>query len=164
MKELSPHYVSSIQLLSNNAIECLELPDIADEARCGLSGRVIADGSHTKWCWIARGSALEVARLEDGGRQASYKFMWSPSSRSSDAYISCVSEFAREQGDMLLIGLRYTNSSSGMVCLFDPAVSQVVKAVRVPYAVTALDTLSAIGGSKAPLRLFKYVWFVCNYT
>ena len=56
----------------------------------------------------------------------------------------------------LLVGLQNMAGSSGMVCLFDPMLSRVIKAIEFPRAVTTLECLTTSGGANAPQHSIRY--------
>ena len=70
--------------------------------------------------------------------------------------ISCVEELPSANGLYLVVGLRSTGaSSSGMVCLFDPILSRVIKAIEVPRAVTSVECVTTGGGPDAPRHAIR---------
>lgn len=90
-----------------------------------------------------------------GQRLSAWRFGWSASKRISFS-ISCVEEFPSPDGLYLLVGLQNTTGSSGMVCLFDPMLSRVIKAIEFPMAVTTIECLTMSGGANVPHHSIRY--------
>lgn len=149
---LAPNCTSSLKSYSNSTLECLERPEVAEDSTTLISGSVFANG---KLAWLARGSALEVVDAKTGQRTAAWRFGWSAGQKRA-VTISCVAAFPMDHTDRLVVGLQdLSGSLPGMVCLFDPHVSRVIKAVVMPYPVTSLETVLTRGGADAPPSLLR---------
>ena len=149
----SPNSITSLNY-SSVTIECLERPDLLDDKESYISGSVLRGG---KLAWLVRGATLEVINTGTGSRQASYRFGWSPSHQRS-VCISSVSELHVEDGIKLLVGLKdLSGGGGGTVCIFDPFVSRVIKAVEVPYPVTVVEGVTGSGGAQAVAHAFRFV-------
>lgn len=147
LMEIASSWTSSVKLYSNPTIECLERFESADEVSSRIAGKSSRSG---KWSWLVRGSALEVVDTTSGQRLSAWRFGWS-STKKLPYTISCVEEFPFSDGLYLVVGLKSTTASSaGMVCLFDPVLSRVIKAIEVPLAVTNVESLVTSGGANAP--------------
>lgn len=152
LRDIDSNWTSSVKLYSSPTIECLERLDTTDETTSRISGRCSRSG---KWSWLVRGSALEVVDPSSGQRLSAWRFGWS-STRTLSYSISCIEEFTSSNGLYLVVGLRSTtSSSSGMVCLFDPILSRVIKAIQIPRAVTAVESVTTSGGANAPTHSIR---------
>lgn len=149
----SPNSITSLNY-SSVTIECLERPDVLDDTESYISGQVLRGG---KLAWLVRGATLEVINTVTGLRHASYRFGWSPHQQRS-VCISSVSELHIEDGTKLLIGLKdLCGGGGGIVCIFDPFVSRVIKAIEVPYPVTVVECVTSSGGAQASPHAFRFV-------
>ena len=148
-RECAPNATSSVISYSSASLECLERSDGVDDSATRISGGIFNAGKLT---WLARGASLEVVTTKNGSRQAAWRFGWSPKSQRA-VCITSVAEFPMEDGVKLVVGLRYlSNRNAGMICLFDPYISRVVKAIEVPFAVTVVHTVRTSGGATASSR------------
>lgn len=149
----SPNTITSLNY-SSVTIECLERPDVLDDTESYISGSVLRGGN---LAWLVRGATLEVINTSTGSRQASYRFGWSPNQQRS-VRISSVSELHVEDGTKLLVGLKdLSGGGGGIVCIFDPLVSRVIKAIDVPYPVTVVEGVTGSGGAQASPHAFRFV-------
>lgn len=149
---LAPNYTSTLQSYSDSTIECLERSDVADDSTALITGSTFANG---KLAWLARGSALEVVDTKTGQRSAAWRFGWSLKQKHSVTITSVVA-FPMGQTHRLVVGLKdLSGSLPGMVCLFDPSVSRVIKAVVIPYPVTSLESVATGGGADAAPSLLR---------
>ncbi|XP_078375377.1 protein ELYS-like isoform X3 [Oculina patagonica] len=147
----SPNTITSLNY-SSVTIECLERPDVLDDTESYISGSVLRGGN---LAWLVRGATLEVINTSTGSRQASYRFGWSPNQQRS-VRISSVSELHVEDGTKLLVGLKdLSGGGGGIVCIFDPLVSRVIKAIDVPYPVTVVEGVTGSGGAQASPHAFS---------
>lgn len=141
----SPNSITSLNY-SSVTIECLERPDVLDDTESYISGRVLRGG---KLAWLVRGATLEVINTVTGLRHASYRFGWSPHQQRS-VCISSVSELHIEDGTKLVVGLKdLSGGGGGIVCIFDPFLSRVIKAIEIPYPVTVVECVTCSGGAQA---------------
>lgn len=148
----SPNSLTSLNY-SSVTIECLERPDVLDDTESFISGSVLRDG---KLAWLVRGATLEVINTSTGSRQASYRFGWTPNQQRS-VRISSVSELYIEDGTKLLVGLKdLSGGGGGIVCIFDPFLSRVIKAIEVPYPVTVVEGVTGSGGASASPHAFRF--------
>ncbi|CAB3993861.1 ELYS-like, partial [Paramuricea clavata] len=146
LREIEPTKTSSLKLYSSSTIECLERLEGSDEVSTRIFGKSSRCG---KYSWLVRGSALEVINPTSGQRLSAWRFGWSSSKKLSFS-INCVEELPTPDSLYLLVGLQNMAGSSGMVCLFDPVLSRVIKAIEFPRAVTTLECLTTSGGANAP--------------
>ena len=151
-RECSPNSTSSLISYTRATIECLERSD--DAAIC-ISGGVFNAGKLT---WLARGAALEVVNTKNGFRKAAWRFGRTLKSQRA-VCITSVAECPMEDGaKKLVVGLKdMSGRNTGMVCLFDPYVSRVVKAIEIPYPVTVVQAVSSAGGVGAHRHSFRWV-------
>lgn len=154
-RECSPDSTSPLISYCNATIECLERPTAAEDADSRISGQVFYGG---KLSWLARGSSLEVVSTDTGFRRAAWRFGWNMNTNSSrPVCITSVTEFLMENEVKLVVGLKDSSGSlPGMICLFDPFVSRVIKAVEIPYPVTTVETITSSGGAGAPAHCLRY--------
>ena len=94
-----------------------------------------------------------------GQRLSAWRFGWSTNKKLSFS-INCVEEFPTSDGLYLLVGLKNMIGSTGMVCLFDPVLSRVVKSVEFPKAVTTIECLTTAGGANAPQHSIRYIYCI----
>ncbi|CAH3037704.1 unnamed protein product [Porites lobata] len=142
----SPNSVMPLRSYSSVTLECLERPEVADDTESYISGGVLRGG---KLAWLARGASLEVINTTTGSRQASWRFGCGIQQQRS-VCISSVQELYMEDGPKLLVGLKGLSSGSGgVVCIFDPFVSRVIKAIEIPYPVTVVEGVTGSGGAQA---------------
>ncbi|KAJ7394682.1 Protein ELYS [Desmophyllum pertusum] len=147
----SPNSITSLNY-SSVTIECLERPDVLDDTESYISGGVLRGG---KLAWLVRGATLEVVNTITGSRQASFRFGWRPHQQRS-VCISSVSELHFEDGPKLLVGLKdVSGGGGGIVCIFDPFVSRVIKAIEFPYPVTVVEGVTGSGGGRALPHAFS---------
>ncbi|PFX23473.1 Protein ELYS [Stylophora pistillata] len=126
--------------------EGLERPDFVNDSQSYILGGVLGAG---KLAWLARGATLEVINTLNGERQACCRFGWGPT-RQRFLSISSVSEFHIEDGTKLLVGLKDLSSGgAGVLVIFDPLLSRVIKAIEVPYPVTVVESVTGSGGAQA---------------
>ncbi|RMX53817.1 hypothetical protein pdam_00000467 [Pocillopora damicornis] len=126
--------------------EGLERPDVVNDAQSYILGGVLGAG---KFAWLARGATLEVINTINGERQACCRFGWSPQ-RQRFLSISSVNELHIEDGTKLLVGLKDLSSGgAGVLVIFDPLLSRVIKAIEVPYPVTVVESLRLLFGIAA---------------
>ncbi|XP_032239652.1 protein ELYS isoform X2 [Nematostella vectensis] len=151
----SPNESSPLMPYSSATIENLERPDVADDSSSLISGTVFASG---RFAWLARGSSLEVISTRDGSRKAACRFGSHSGHNNEDMVISSVTECHLEDGIRLAVGLKDLSGRSGspgMVCVFNPWVSRVVRAIEIPYAVTAVECVRPDGGADAQPTLLS---------
>lgn len=149
----SPNSVTSVNY-SSVTIECLERPDVLDDTESYISGGVLRGG---KLAWLVRGASLEVINTVTGLRHASYRFGWSLHQQRS-VCISSVSELHIEDGIKLVVGLKdLSGGGGGIVCIFDPFLSRVIKAIEIPYPVTVLECVTSSGGAQASPHALRFV-------
>ena len=152
-RECTPNSTLPLIPFCNATIECLERPTAAEDSDSRISGKVFHGG---KLSWLARGSSLEVVNTDTGFRRAAWRFGWTTSG-SRPVCITSVTECLMEDSVKLVVGLKDSSSSSpGMICLFDPFLSRVIKAIEIPYPVTVVETITSSGGAGAPPHPLRY--------
>ena len=150
----SANSITPLRCYSSVTIECLERPDLQDDTESFISGNVLRNG---KLAWLVRGASLEVINTSTGSRHASWRF-GSSLKQQRLVCISSVSELRTEDGTKILVGLKdLSGASGGIVCIFDPFVSRVIKAIEVPYAVTVVETVTGSGGANATPHALRFV-------
>lgn len=98
-----------------------------------------------------------------GERLSAWRFGWSTSKKLRFS-VNCVEEFATPDGLYLLVGLQNMSGTSGMVCLFDPILSRVIKAIEFPRAVRAIECVTTSGGGNAPQHSIRSVNCLFSFT
>lgn len=150
----SPNSITPVRSYSSVTIECLERPDVPDDTESYISGSVLRGG---KLAWLVRGATLEVINTATGSRQASWRF-GSSSQQQRSVCISSVNELHTEDGAKLLVGLKdLSGGGGGIVCIFDPFVSRVIKAIEIPYPVTVVEGVTGSGGAHASPHALRFV-------
>ena len=151
----SPNWTSPLMSYSSATIECLERSDALDDTESFISGGVASGG---KLAWLFRGATLEVVNVANGARQASWRFGWRVK-QQRPVCITSVAELHIEDGAKLLVGLKeLSGSSEGIICLFDPRVSRVIKVIETPYPVAAVEGVTGSGGAQALPHAFRLVF------
>ncbi|XP_046849987.1 protein ELYS-like isoform X2 [Xenia sp. Carnegie-2017] len=146
LREIQPTQTSKLKLYSSSTVECLErLEGNGDTARriCGKSSRC------GRYSWLFRGSALEVINPVSGCRLSAWRFGWSVGKKLS-LVISCAIEYPTSNGIYILVGLQNVTVNTGMLCVFDPVLSRVIKAIELPRSITFIEYLTTSGGVNAP--------------
>lgn len=137
--DLRPNSVSDripFQACSQRALEGIEFAN----AHSGLS----EDGVLT---WLYKGAVLEVVNTTTGYRVTSLHV--EHLLKDKQASIVQVCEFPCQGRARLLVGVNGT-SEEGLVLMLDIASSLIVKAVKVPQQVTAIERVLTHGGSGVP--------------
>ncbi|KAJ8410297.1 hypothetical protein AAFF_G00202780 [Aldrovandia affinis] len=94
--------------------------------------------------WLACGPHLEVVQVNTGERFSAYRFS------GVSEHAPCVlaaRDFCWLKRTGLLLGLEEAEGS--ILCLYDLAISRVVKAVVIPGRITAIEPLVSYGGASA---------------
>ncbi|XP_029790730.1 protein ELYS isoform X2 [Suricata suricatta] len=128
----------------------LRLPEVTVQACAedgvtsawGLRGRLAA-GRNALAC-LACGRQLEVVNFLTGARLSAYRFS---GANQQPPIVLAMKEFSWQKRAGLLIGLEEAEGS--VLCLYDLAVSRVVKAVVLPGRVTAVEPVVNHGGASA---------------
>ncbi|XP_013391825.1 protein ELYS-like [Lingula anatina] len=153
MKDIPANYTSALVPFAAPSLDCLENGrNSANEdpsQSCILSG-VMKSG---RLAWIARGDALEVVNIATGARKAAWKFGALLQEERSPT-ITCVAEYSFANAPKLLIGLE-TGVHAGMLCMFDVKTSKVVKAVDFMHKVTAVEPVTNVLATEAPLQVLS---------
>ena len=136
MKELRPNHTSELVPFSRDSQENLERVNCHSTAEQLLSfGKICGRG---KWAYIARGPSLELVNVNDGLRRAAWNF----DMHFKDARITCICECTVQRTTRLLVGLQHEGPGvQGALCIFDTALSRVIKSVYVPEVVTSIEVV-----------------------
>ncbi|XP_019614124.1 PREDICTED: protein ELYS-like [Branchiostoma belcheri] len=140
----SPSSTSTLVQYSPATIECLESGATRGDQGTPIFGAVCTGG---QWAWLARGASLEVVNTQTGTRQGAWCF--GKTQKDPMVSISCVQEYEYQKSVKLVVGLQ-TGSGRGMVCLLDPNISKVIKAVDIPHKVTSVEPITNAGGIRTP--------------
>ncbi|XP_013406117.1 protein ELYS-like [Lingula anatina] len=153
MKDIPANFTSALVPFAAASLDCLENGrSSANEdpsQSCILSG-VMKSG---RLAWIARGDALEVINIATGARKAAWKF-GALLQEERNPTITCVAEYSYANAPKLLIGLE-TGAHAGMLCMFDVKTSKVVKAVDFMHKVTAVEPVTNVLATEAPLQVLS---------
>ncbi|XP_067844735.1 protein ELYS [Heptranchias perlo] len=140
MCELTAQVTSSLLQFPEVTIEALgDDESTQDEVLYGK----IATGRNGL-SWLACGAHLELLNSVTGERLSAYRFR---GIGEQPPTILAVKEFCWLKRTGLLIGLK--ESEGSILCLYDLAVSRVVKAVFLPGKVTAIEPIVNHGGATA---------------
>lgn len=143
MKELCPNKRSDPIPYSATVQECLD----KDDNDVGLAK--IKDGG--KISFIAKGSSLEIVNLQNGSRNASFSF----DKETSNWRVSC---FCQYQGKYLITLVDHSpNQPKGLLCVYDPGVSRIIKAIQLPYKPTSICLLKDYGGAGDKHNFIRYI-------
>ncbi|XP_078697453.1 protein ELYS-like [Branchiostoma floridae x Branchiostoma belcheri] len=140
----SPSSTSALVQYSPATVECLESGAVRGDQGTPIFGAVCTGG---QWAWLARGASLEVVNTQTGARQGAWCF--GKTQKDPMVSISCVQEYEYQKSVKLVVGLQ-TGSGRGMVCLLDPNISKVIKAVDIPHKVTSVEPITNAGGIRTP--------------
>ena len=153
MQECSPDDTSSLITYCRPTIECLERPTATGDADSRIFGKLFFGG---KFAWLARGASLEVVNTDTGFRRAARRFGWKRNN-ARPVCITSVTEFLMEDKVRLVVGLKDSSGSlPDTICIFNPFVSRVIKAIKIPYPVTTVETITSSGGAGAPAHFLRY--------
>ncbi|XP_060555912.1 protein ELYS-like [Ruditapes philippinarum] len=148
---VEPHHVSDMKPFLPSTLACLE-----DQPAGAFSG-VFKDG---KSGWIVRGSLLEVVDISTSKRCAAWQFGRILSDEHTN--VTCVEEFRSGQTRKLLVGV-CNASPIGLICVFDVALSKVIKAVEIPHPVTEVEVVSNLTGNLVPSwALSEHLRYFCG--
>lgn len=143
MRELTPHRTSCVASFSPLTQESL------DQEFGGLPfhstiGFVYDSGQR---CFIGKGCASEVLNIRSGKREGAWSY--------KNAVVACACVF----NDQIVVGLKFNvdhvTGYGGLICLYDPGICKVVKAIGLAYAPVAMCVIRKQGGASAPPTL---VW------
>ncbi|XP_078617302.1 protein ELYS-like [Branchiostoma floridae x Branchiostoma japonicum] len=134
----SPSTTSGLVQYSPATVECLESGAARGDEGTPIFGAVCRGG---QWAWLARGASLEVINTQTGVRQGAWCF--GKTQKDPLVTISCVKEYDYQKSVKLLVGLQ-TGNGRGMVCVLDPNISKVIRAVDFPQKdqVTSLEPIT----------------------
>ena len=145
MKELKPNKKSEIVPFSISTQECLDKACLDVNVADISVGCIFESGGYA--C-IAKGSSLEIVNVKSGHRKAAWDF----SSNENKQTVTCLCQC----GGKFLIGLQCHNSSQcGMICVYDPGVSRVIKAISLPSVPLSLYLIKESGGAGEKSTLLK---------
>uniref|UniRef100_UPI00398EF938 protein ELYS isoform X2 n=1 Tax=Pristiophorus japonicus TaxID=55135 RepID=UPI00398EF938 len=140
MCELTAQVTSSLLQFPEVTIEALGDDESTQDE--GLYGKIAAGRNGLSW--LACGAHLELLNSVTGERLSAYRFR---GIGEQPPTILAVKEFCWLKRTGLLIGLK--ESEGSILCLYDLAVSRVVKAVFLPGKVTAIEPIVNHGGATA---------------
>ncbi|XP_078085640.1 protein ELYS isoform X2 [Mustelus asterias] len=152
MCELAAQVTSGLLQFPEVTIEALADDESTQDE--GLYGKIAAGRNGLSW--LACGAHLELLNSLTGERLSAYRFR---GIGEQPPTILAVKEFCWLKRTGLLIGLK--ESEGSILCLYDLAVSRVVKAVFLPGKVTAIEPIVNHGGATASTqRLHQSLrWF-----
>ncbi|XP_072436552.1 protein ELYS isoform X1 [Chiloscyllium punctatum] len=140
MCELTAQVTSGLLQFPEVTIEALGDDESTQDE--GLYGKIAA--SRNGLAWLACGAHLELLNSITGERLSAYRFR---GVGEQPPTILAVKEFCWLKRTGLLIGLK--ESEGSILCLYDLAVSRVVKSVFLPGKVTAIEPIVNHGGATA---------------
>ncbi|XP_041030185.1 protein ELYS isoform X1 [Carcharodon carcharias] len=140
MSELAAQVTSGLLQFPEVTIEALADDESTQDE--GLYGKIAAGRNGLSW--LACGAHLELLNSITGERLSAYRFRGIGEQAPT---ILAVKEFCWLKRTGLLIGLK--ESEGSILCLYDLAVSRVVKAVFLPGKVTAIEPIVNHGGATA---------------
>lgn len=138
MKELWPNRKSDLVSFSACVQESLDKND----ANVNISDSGLAEISEngTLAC-ISKGRSVEVVNIKNGQRNSAFSFDF----HLAQLQVSCFCSYQNKY----LIALKHQDETqhSGMLCLFDPGISKIVKAIKLSIVPTSLCLIKAYGGA-----------------
>ncbi|XP_033916384.1 protein ELYS-like [Melopsittacus undulatus] len=133
MRDLRARATSSLLHFPEVTIQALGEDEISlDSVLCGKFS-----GGRKVLAWLACGPQLEVVNSVTGERLSAYRF---GGVNEQPPIVRVVKEFSWQKRTGLLVGLEETERS--VLCLYDLAISRVVKAVVLPGRVTAIEPIT----------------------
>ncbi|GCB65545.1 hypothetical protein scyTo_0013473 [Scyliorhinus torazame] len=152
MCELAAQVTSGLLQFPEVTIEALADDESTQDE--GLYGKIAAGRNGLSW--LACGAHLELLNSVTGERLSAYRFR---GIGEQPPTILAIKEFCWLKRTGLLIGLK--ESEGSILCLYDLAISRVVKAVFLPGKVTAIEPIVNHGGATASTqRLHQSLrWF-----
>ena len=132
-RELCPRK-SDLKSFSASVQECLDNNEDENVGQAQIT-------NNGKVSLISKASSLEVVNLQNGQRNASFAFCGSDWKWK----ISCFCLYQKKY----LIGLTNYNSNqqNGLLCIYDPGVSRVIKAINLPWNPSSICLLKEYGGA-----------------
>ncbi|XP_030354631.1 protein ELYS-like [Strigops habroptila] len=138
MRDLRARATSSLLRFPEVTIQALGEDEIRlDSVLCGKFS-----GGRNVLAWLACGPQLEVVNSVTGERLSAYRF---GGVNEQPPTVRVVKEFSWQKRTGLLVGLE--ESEGSVLCLYDLAISRVVKAVVLPGRVTAIEPITNDGGA-----------------
>uniref|UniRef100_A0A8B9FUQ7 AT-hook containing transcription factor 1 n=1 Tax=Amazona collaria TaxID=241587 RepID=A0A8B9FUQ7_9PSIT len=143
MRDLRARATSGLLRFPEVTIQALGEDEISlDSVLCGKFS-----GGRNVLAWLACGPQLEVVNSVTGERLSAYRF---GGVNEQPPTVRVVKEFSWQKRTGLLIGLEEAEGS--VLCLYDLAISRVVKAVVLPGRVTAIEPITNDGGASVSTR------------
>jgi len=134
MKELCPNRKSDIITFSAAVQECLD----KDDTHIGLAN---ISASEKSVC-IAKGSSVEVVRLQNGKRVAAYSFN---ENKKTQLQITCFCPYQNKY--LITLAPQDLKQENSFLCIYDPGTSRVIKVIELPTRPTSLCLLKEYGGA-----------------
>ncbi|KAM9017850.1 protein ELYS isoform 1-T5 [Ara ararauna] len=143
MRDLRARATSGLLRFPEVTIQALGEDEISlDSVLCGKFS-----GGRNVLAWLACGPQLEVVNSVTGERLSAYRF---GGVNEQPPTVRVVKEFSWQKRTGLLVGLEEAEGS--VLCLYDLAISRVVKAVVLPGRVTAIEPITNDGGASVSTR------------
>uniref|UniRef100_A0A8C6K3U8 Uncharacterized protein n=1 Tax=Melopsittacus undulatus TaxID=13146 RepID=A0A8C6K3U8_MELUD len=143
MRDLRARATSSLLHFPEVTIQALGEDEISlDSVLCGKFS-----GGRNVLAWLVCGPQLEVVNSVTGERLSAYRF---GGVNEQPPIVRVVKEFSWQKRTGLLVGLEEAEGS--VLCLYDLAISRVVKAVVLPGRVTAIEPITNDGGASVSTR------------
>ncbi|XP_065536193.1 protein ELYS-like [Lathamus discolor] len=143
MRDLRARATSSLLQFPEVTIQALGEDEISlDSVLCGKFS-----GGRNVLAWLVCGPQLEVVNSVTGERLSAYRF---GGVNEQPPTVRVVKEFSWQKRTGLLVGLEEAEGS--VLCLYDLAISRVVKAVVLPGRVTAIEPITNDGGASVSTR------------
>lgn len=149
MKELKVNQISDLLAFSYNTQENLERSDVG-----ALVGSI---GTNGELAYLARGTAIEVVKTNDGSRRSACNL----AAARDNMKIVCIKELLVGDSRKLLLGLEVFGwKRGGLLCVFDISLSKVIRAIWLPQAVTAISAVEDIQEFESNLSVLRYSLFL----
>ena len=101
--------------------------------------------------WLTHGQALEVFSTQKGTRVAAWTF--GTILRDTATSITAVVELPHEGNPYLAVATTTPSSNTGLICVFDVHRCVIVKAIELPYKITALACVAGSGADQGVNQL-----------
>lgn len=143
MKELVPNKKSRLMPFAQSVQETLDRLDVNSKGKVHITdGCIFEDG---KFACVSKGNIVEVVNIKTGLRSSACDF----TNKEQKLIVTCVVPCK----SLFLVGLR--GDSNGMVCIYDPGVSRVMKTIKLPSVPLSMSIIRENGGSSAGTSLLR---------
>lgn len=148
MKELWPNSKSDLVSFSATIQESLDKSDVNLNVPDNGLAEICEDGA---LACISKGCSLEIVNIKNGQRSSAFSFELQASHLQVSCFCSCQNKY--------LIGLKPQDEAqqSGILCLYDPGISRVVKCIKLDVVPTSICLIKEYGGAGDKSNFIRYM-------